>query len=139
MTTATTKTAACAACGHNDELRAIYPVDESQNIVVEIDEAGTVSYEYNGSTDTMDGIGDDEGFSCGNCGAYTETIEALLGLPPAEHVPTAAETHLAEMRDLAERIASLVSGTSYHVPAGDLAEMGVSLAELVCHYDPKAA
>jgi hypothetical protein len=55
---------------------------------------------------------------------------------PTAPPQTPAEVHLEEMRELAERIASLVSGTSYHIPVEDLAELGVELAELVRHYEP---
>jgi hypothetical protein len=95
--TTTTKTAACANCGRGDELRAIYPVDEQQNIKVEIDDEGKVSYDYTGCTNSLDGVGDDEGFNCGNCGNYAETIEGLLGLPERTDLPYTPAQALAKI------------------------------------------
>ena len=60
-------------------------------------------------------------------------------LPPA---PSPADVHLAEMRDLADRIVAMgntIRTVETGRPTVDVIDMGRELAELVRHYDPKDA
>lgn len=71
---------ACASCG-STELWAWYPEPTRQTIEAWQDEDGSVRYDYTGSTTTGDDSGPDDSYMCGGCGTFTETIEALVGLP----------------------------------------------------------
>lgn len=71
--------AACVHCGVTGEFWAWYGDPTRQTIDVEINADGTVSYDYTGITKSGEGGSDDDGYLCGSCGTYTESIEALVG------------------------------------------------------------
>lgn len=70
----------CSVCG-SDDLWAWYDVPERQTISVEIIE-GKATLEYMGCTKATD-AGPDTSYYCGNCMRETDTLEELVGLPPA--------------------------------------------------------
>ena len=71
----------CRSCGKDDSIRAWYPVDEGQYIVISgLNDDGTVAYDYNGDTESGE-AGADESYWCRNCDDSAESLEELLGLP----------------------------------------------------------
>lgn len=105
---ASVRAAACVSCGCESEFWAWYGEPVRQTIDVEITADGTVSYDYTGITKSGEDAGEDDGFMCGNCGHYSDTIEELLGLPapakpsepdPIELLYAIADDHEAAILD----------------------------------------
>lgn len=69
----------CANCGSSD-LWVWYQSWDRQTIEARLDEHGAVQYDYTGNTRGGDADEDVE-YTCGDCGAVTETIEELVGRP----------------------------------------------------------
>ena len=71
----------CSACG-SEQLWAWYEQPERQTISVEVTDDG-VAYEYTGTIDSGDEPGEDKQYYCAECDRLTDTIEEMVGAPPA--------------------------------------------------------
>lgn len=83
---------ACVHCGGTEDFWAWYDQPERQSIRLDgIRENGTIAYDYTGCTDSGDEPGPDTSYYCGACGNFSDSLEALVGLPEPPHVSTLAE------------------------------------------------
>lgn len=71
----------CSECG-SDALWAWYPQPERQSISVIIID-GEARYDYTGCISSGEEPGEDDQYLCGGCSRLTDTIEEMVGLPPA--------------------------------------------------------